>query len=96
MWPRDCSCNVLVKNGATFCPKSPPEAKVKRFQLIPLTKEVSEKSSTDFVLLLTLTKNALMKSSKLRKEKYKMYGSNNERAQEVEWSRILCSRSLTD
>ena len=39
MWPRDCSCGVLVKNLATFCSclKSLPEAEVKRFKLIALT-----------------------------------------------------------
>ena len=33
MWPRDCSCNILVKNVAAFCRclKSQPESKVKRF-----------------------------------------------------------------
>jgi hypothetical protein len=42
MWPRGCFCGILVKNGATFCPclKSLLEAKVKRFMLIALTKEV--------------------------------------------------------
>ena len=40
--PRDHSCDSLVKNVAAFCPclKSLPEAKVKRFILIALTKEV--------------------------------------------------------
>ena len=43
MWPRDCSCDILVKNVAAFChcPKCLPEAKVKRFRLIAL-KEVSK------------------------------------------------------
>ena len=46
------SSDVLVKNVAAFCPclKSLPEAKVKRFRLIALTKEVSEMSRIDFVL----------------------------------------------
>jgi hypothetical protein len=45
MWPRDCSCGTLVTNVAAFCPclKSLPEAKVKRFILIELTKEVLKK-----------------------------------------------------
>jgi hypothetical protein len=36
MWLRDCFCNILVKNVATFCPcpKSLPEAKVKSLRLI--------------------------------------------------------------
>jgi hypothetical protein len=40
MWPRDCSCDVLVKNVAVFCPclKRLPEAKLKRFQLVALMK----------------------------------------------------------
>ena len=44
MWPRDCSCDILVKNVAAFCPclKSLPQAKIKRFILIALTKEVSK------------------------------------------------------
>lgn len=37
MWPRDHSCDTWVKNAAALCtcPKSLPEAKVKRFGLIP-------------------------------------------------------------
>ena len=42
MLPRDCSCDTLVWNVASFCPlRSLPEAKVKRVKLIVLTKEVS-------------------------------------------------------
>ena len=44
--------------------------------LIALTKEVSKKPSRDFVLWLSLTKRSLNKHSKLRKEKYKIYGSS--------------------
>ena len=60
-----------MKNVAAFCIclKSLPEAKVKRFILIALTKEVSKKPSIDFVLWFTLMKSILMKCSKLRKEK---------------------------
>ena len=78
MWYKDCFCGILVKNVADFCSclKSLPEAKVKRFILIALTKEVSKKPSRDFVLWLSLMKSILNKYSKLRKEKYKMYGSN--------------------
>ena len=49
MWPKDCFCGILVKNVAAFCPclKSLPEAKVKRFILIALTKEVSKKPNRD-------------------------------------------------
>ena len=66
-----------MKNVATFCPclKSLPEAKVKRLRLIALSKEVSKKPSRDFVFWLSLMKRCLNKHSKLRKEKYKIYGS---------------------
>ena len=70
-----------MKNVATFypCLKSLPEAKVKRLgliTLIALAKEVSKKPSRDFVLWLSLTKISLNKHSKLRKAKYKIYGSS--------------------
>ena len=78
MWPRECFCNILVTNVAAFCPslKSLPESKVKRFILIALTKEVSKKPNKDFVLWLSLMESLLNKHSKLRKEKYKIYGSS--------------------
>jgi hypothetical protein len=62
-----------VKNVTTFCPylKSLPET-----QIIALTKEVSKKLSRDFVLWLSLMKGSLNKHSKLRKEKYQIYGSS--------------------
>jgi hypothetical protein len=71
MWHKDCFCDILVKNVATFCPylKSLPEAKVKRLRLIALTKEISKNLSRDFVLWLSLMKRSLNKHSKLRKEK---------------------------
>ena len=47
---------------------------MKRLRLITLTKEVSKKPSRDFVLWLSLMKRSLNKHSKLRKEKYKIYG----------------------
>jgi hypothetical protein len=70
-----CFCGNLVKNLATFCTclKCLPEAKVKRFILIVLTKEVSKKPNRDFVLWLNLMKSTLNKHSKLRKEKHKIY-----------------------
>jgi len=78
VWPTDYFYGILVKNMAALCPcrKSLSEAKVKRFRLIPLTKEVSEIPSKDFVLWSSLMKSILNKHSKLRKEKYKMYGSS--------------------
>jgi hypothetical protein len=71
MWPRDCFCDSLVKNVATFCPclKCLLQAKVKRLRLIALTKEVSEMPITDFVLWLSLMKDILNKCSKLGKGK---------------------------
>ena len=47
MQPRGCFSGILVKNLAAFCPclKSLPEAKVKGFMLVTLTKEVSKKPS---------------------------------------------------
>ena len=47
MWPRDCSCGILMKNVAAFCPylKSLSEAKLKRFLSISLIKEVSRSPS---------------------------------------------------
>jgi hypothetical protein len=48
---------------------------VKRLRLIALTKEVSERPIIDFVLV-KLMKSILNKHSKLRKEKYKIYGSS--------------------
>ena len=41
MWPRDCFCGILVKNVA-FCPclKRLSEAKVERFILIALIKDI--------------------------------------------------------
>jgi hypothetical protein len=80
MWHKDCFCGILVKTMTTFCPclKCLSEAKVKRLRLIALTKEVSKKPSRDFVLWLSLMKRSLNKHffSKLRKEKYKIYGSS--------------------
>jgi hypothetical protein len=76
MWHKDCFCGILVKNVAAFCPclKSLPEAKVKRFLLIALTKEVSKKPNRDLILCLSLVKSILNKPSKPRKEKYRIYG----------------------
>ena len=62
-----------MKNVAALdpCLKSLPEAKVKRFILIALTKEVSKNAIRDFVLWLSLMKNILNKHSKLRKANIK-------------------------
>jgi hypothetical protein len=78
---RDYSCDILVTNGAAFCPclKGLSEAKVKKFRFA-MTKEVSKKPSIDSVLWFMLMKSILMKCSKVRKEKYKMYASTIKRA----------------
>ena len=87
MLPRDCSCDILVKNVAAFshCCKSLPEDKVKRFRLLAMAKEISKQPSIDSILWLpvfTLTKNVLVKWSKLSKKKYKMYGLRTKGAPE--------------
>jgi hypothetical protein len=76
--PRDSSYDIVLKNVAVFChcPRILPEAKVKRFPLIALEKEVSKKPSLEFIPWLTFMMSILIKHSKLRKEKYKMYSSN--------------------
>ena len=78
MWHRDCLCDILVKNMAAFCHclKSLPETKVNRFRLIALPQEVSKQpgiNSAVWLLKFTLQKNILMKRSKRRKEKHKIY-----------------------
>ena len=79
---------ILVKNVAAFCPcpKSLPEAKVKRLRLIALTKEVSKKPSRDFVLWLSLMKRSLNKHSKLKRKNIKYMFRVLKRYQEVKWS----------
>ena len=74
----------MVKNVAAFCPflKSLPETKVKKLRLIASTKEVLEMPNTDLVLWFTFMNTVLIKHSKLRKKKYKMYGSSIKRAPE--------------
>jgi hypothetical protein len=81
MWPRDCSCDILMKNVAAFGSgqKRLPEGRLKRFKLIVLTKKFSNNLQLDSVLWSTFMKNILMKDSKHRKEKYKMYGSSKKR-----------------
>ena len=65
-----------MKSVHAFCPclKSLPEAKIKRLIFIALIKEVSKKPNRDFILWFGLMKSILSKHSKLRKEKYKIYG----------------------
>ena len=64
----------MVNNVAAFClcVKSLPDSEVKRFRLVALTKEIS----IDRALWFTPVKITLINYRKLRKEKYKMYGSS--------------------
>jgi hypothetical protein len=79
MWLRDCFYDILVKNvDFSHCPESLPEAKVERFRLIALTREVSNKpgmNSVTWLLKFTFMKSLLVKMSKLQKQKYKTYGT---------------------
>ena len=49
MWPRDCSCDILVKNVIAFCPclKSLPGVKGKDLGINPLAEEISKLPSID-------------------------------------------------
>jgi hypothetical protein len=78
MCHNDWFCGILVKNVTTFCPslKSLPEAKVKSLRLIALSKEVSKKAQQRLCSLVKSHERSLNKNSKLRKEKYKRYGSS--------------------
>ena len=52
---------------------------MRKLRLIALTKEVSKQPGVNSVvwsLKFTLMKSILMKRSNLKKEKYKLYGSN--------------------
>ena len=86
-WKRILVCSsetdydIFVKNLTAFCHclKSLPEANMKRFRLITLTKEASKQpdiNSVVWLLKFLLMKSFLIKRSKLRKEKYKIYGSS--------------------
>ena len=66
----ECGCFYL---------KSLPKAKVKRFRLVALKKEVSKElgiNSVGWLLKSNLMKNILIKRNKLRKQNYKIYGSS--------------------
>ena len=55
LWPRDSSCDILMKNGTSFssCPKkNMPEAKLKSYGLVALAKEMSKQPSIDSVVWL--------------------------------------------
>lgn len=52
--------------------------KIKRLRLIALRKDDPE-PSINFVLWFTFMKSILVKHSKLKKKKYKMYGSKSKR-----------------
>ena len=59
MLPRDCSCDILVKEMPAFCPcpKSLPEAKVKSFGLILLAEEILKQPSIDCRVFLSDSDN---------------------------------------
>jgi hypothetical protein len=52
----ECCLKIVVKNVVAFCPcpRSLPEAKVKRFRLTALTNEVLKQPSIDSVLWVSL------------------------------------------
>lgn len=52
MWPRDRSCDMLVKDVATFClcPIYLPEAKLKTYRLTALVEDISRQPSIDCVI----------------------------------------------
>jgi hypothetical protein len=93
MWQRDRFYDTVVKNVAASCPclKSLPEAKVKRFRSVVLKKDILKQPGINSVLwLLKFTSYEEHFNEKLRKKKYKMYGSSIKG--EPAWSRIPCSQ----
>jgi hypothetical protein len=84
MGPRYCSCDILVKKVTAFrpCLKSLPEAKVKRLFICFDKGSLKQPGINSVVWLLkfTLMKSVFMKSSELRKENTKMYGTKNKEA----------------
>jgi len=100
MWPTE-NFNMWCFGGKYdyffwSCLKSLPEAKMKRLRLTALTKEVSEMLSRDFVLWFSLLKSILNKHSKLRKEKYKIYGPSIKGAPESEMERNPVFKEITN
>ena len=87
-----------MKNVAAFCPclNSPSKTKVKRFRLIALAKDISKQPKIDSVLWFTLMKSILIKHSKLRKEKYKIYGSKIKGALESGMELNIVFREIID
>jgi hypothetical protein len=73
-------------NAVTFLPlfEKLPEAKVKIFILIVLTKEVSKKPNREVVPWLSLMKSVLNRHSKLRKKNIKYMVLKLH--QEMKWS----------
>ena len=69
---------------------------MKSIRLIALTREVSKKPSRDFVLWLSLMKRSLNKHRKLRKEKYKIYGSSIKGVPGSEMEQNLVFQEITD
>jgi hypothetical protein len=77
-----------VKNVATFCPylKSLPVAKIKRLNLISLTKEDSKMPNIDFILWLSIIKSILNRHRSLERESIKYMFQVLKGHQEVKWS----------
>ena len=84
MLPRDISCDSLVKKVSAFChcPKSLPEAKVKRFGLILLAEEISKQPCIDAVMWLLLFTLLQIYNEKEQAEQGKIQNVR----QKVEWS----------
>ena len=91
MWPSVCFCGILVKNVAAFCPcvKSLPEAKD---SLINCNDKGSLRNTHHRLCSLVKShEEQLNECSKLKKEKYKIYGSSTKGApgREVELNPVL-------
>ena len=95
MLPRDCSCDILVKNVVAFCPctKSLLKTMTKRFRLIALTKEIPKQLSIDCVLWFTLKKSILIKNVWTKDQKRtrkwnraKSYVQGEKQIKDVKWN----------
>ena len=76
MWPRDWSCNILVKKVAVFCSclKSLNNVKPMCFELILFSEEMSKQSGIDsavFLLVVTLIKIYNKKKNNLSRVNFK-------------------------
>jgi hypothetical protein len=57
MLPKNCSCDILVKNVSVFCLclKSLLKAKVKGLGLIAGTKEILKQPTIDYCVIITVS-----------------------------------------